>query len=252
MNDHSEKRVWITGAGKGIGRALSKLMVKEGWVVAATSRTKEDLLSLVNECPLDTVIPFPLDVSNHKKTISTVRAIEKTLGQIDLVILNAGTHTPVPATNFSVEQIRNLMEINFMGIVHGLSEVIPKFIKEKRGHIVVVASLAGYRGLPSASAYGASKAAIINMCEALRPELLEHNVRLSLINPGFVETPLTDKNDFEMPFIISAEEAAKRILAGIGSKKFEIAFPKRLVFPMTLLKFLPDSLFFALTKKMLK
>ena len=166
MNDQSEKRVWITGAGKGIGRALSKLMVKEGWVVAATSRTKEDLLSLVNECPLNTVIPFPLDVSNHKKTISTVRAIEKTLGQIDLVILNAGTHTPVPATNFSVEQIRNLMEINFMGIVHGLSEVIPKFIKEKRGHIVVVASLAGYRGLPSASAYGASKAAIINMCEA--------------------------------------------------------------------------------------
>ena len=90
------------------------------------------------------------------------------------------------------------------------------------------------------------------MCEALRPELLEHNVRLSLINPGFVETPLTDKNDFEMPFIISAEEAAKRILMGIGSKKFEIAFPKRLVFPMTLLKFLPDSIFFAITKKMLK
>jgi short-subunit dehydrogenase len=156
------------------------------------------------------------------------------------------------AANFSVEQIRNLMEINFMGIVHGLSEVIPKFIKEKRGHIAVVASLAGYRGLPSASGYGASKAAIINMCEALRPELAEHNVRLTLINPGFVETPLTDKNDFEMPFIISAEEAARRILEGIGSKKFEIAFPKRLVFPMTLLKLLPDSLFFFIAKKMLK
>ena len=167
MNDQSEKRVWITGAGKGIGRALAKLMVQEGWVVAATSRTKEDLLSLVNECPLDKVIAFPLDVSDHKKTISTVRAIEKKLGQIDLVILNAGTHTPVSVANFSVEQVRNLMEINFMGIVHGLSEVIPKFIEEKRGHIAVVASLAGYRGLPSASAYGASKAAIINMCEAL-------------------------------------------------------------------------------------
>ena len=133
MNDYSEKKVWITGAGKGIGRALAKLMVQEGWVVAATSRTKEDLLSLVNECPLDKVIAFPLDVSDHKKTISTVRAIEKKLGQIDLVILNAGTHTPMSAANFSVEQIRNLMEINFMGIVHGLSEVIPKFIKEKRG-----------------------------------------------------------------------------------------------------------------------
>jgi short-subunit dehydrogenase len=187
-----------------------------------------------------------------KKTISTVRAIEKKLGPIDLVILNAGTHTPVSVANFSVEQVRNLMEINFMGIVHGLSEVIPKFIEEKRGHIAVVASLAGYRGLPSASGYGASKAAIINMCEALRPELAEHNVRLTLINPGFVETPLTDKNDFEMPFIISAEEAAKRILVGIGSKKFEIAFPKRLVFPMTLLKLLPDSLFFFIAKKMLK
>jgi short-subunit dehydrogenase len=252
MNDCSEKTVWITGAGKGIGRALAKLMVQEGWVVAATSRTKEDLLSLVNECPLDKVIAFPLDVSNHKKTISTVRAIEKKLGKIDLVILNAGTHTPMSAANFSVEQIRNLMEINFMGIVHGLSEVIPKFIKEKRGHIAVVASLAGYRGLPSASGYGASKAAIINMCEALRPELAEHNVRLTLINPGFVETPLTDKNDFEMPFIISAEKAAKRILAGIGSKKFEIAFPKRLAFPMTLLKLLPDNLFFFIAKKMLK
>jgi short-subunit dehydrogenase len=252
MDNDELKNVWITGAGKGIGRALAKLMVADGWTVAATSRTIEDLSSLINECPSGKVFAFPLDVSDYEETIVTVNTIEKKVGNLDLVILNAGTHSPVSATDFSAASVRNLMEVNFMGTVHGLAEIIPKFIKNKKGHIAVVASLAGYRGLPSASAYGATKAAIINMCEALRPELAEHGVRLTLINPGFVETPLTDKNDFEMPFIITAEEAASRIVSGLKTDKFEISFPKRLVFPMLFLKFLPSRLFFALTKRMLK
>ena len=222
MDDKQSKSVWITGAGKGIGRALAKLMAKHGWTVAASSRTKEDLLSLISECSPGKVIAFPLDVSDHEQTVLTIKAIENEIGELDLVVLNAGT------------------------------EIIPRFTKEKTGQIAVVASLAGYCGLPSASAYGASKAALINMCEALKPELAQHGVRLNLINPGFVETPLTDKNDFKMPFLISADDAANRIFKGLMADKFEIAFPRRLVLPMKLLRLLPERLFFALTKKMLK
>jgi NAD(P)-dependent dehydrogenase (short-subunit alcohol dehydrogenase family) len=252
MGDEQSKCVWITGAGKGIGRALAKLMAKQGWTVAASSRTKEDLLSLISECPPGKVIAFPLDVSDHEQTVLTIKAIENKIGKLDLVVLNAGTHAPISVQNFSVELVRKLMEVNFMGVVNSLSEIIPRFMKQKTGQIAVVASLAGYCGLPSASAYGASKAALINMCEALKPELAEHGVRLNLINPGFVETPLTDKNDFEMPFLISAEDAANRIVKGLMADKFEIAFPRRLVLPMKLLRLLPERLFFALTKRMLK
>ena len=139
-----------------------------------------------------------------------------------------------------------------MGVVNALSEIIPKFVSAGEGHVAIVASLAGYRGLPSASGYGASKAALINMCESLRPELMKYNVRLTLINPGFVETPLTDKNDFEMPFIITAKDAAERIFREIEDCKFEIVFPKRFAFIMKALRLMPYRVFFSITKKLIK
>ena len=118
MDNNKLKNVWITGAGKGIGRALAKLMVADGWTVAATSRTIEDLSSLINECRSGKVFAFPLDVSDYEETIATVHSIEKKMGNLDLVILNAGTHSPVSVTNFSTASVRNLMEVNFMGTVH--------------------------------------------------------------------------------------------------------------------------------------
>ena len=138
-----------------------------------------------------------------------------------------------------------------MGTVHGLGQVIPQFIKRQRGHIVVVSSLAGYRGLPTSSGYGATKAALINMCEALKPELEKFNVTLTLVCPGFVKTPLTDKNTFPMPFIISAELAASIIIKKLNKRSFEIAFPVTLTCAMKIVRVVPNWLLFFLTRNLI-
>jgi|MEHZ01.4.fsa_nt_MEHZ011312269.1_15 NADP-dependent 3-hydroxy acid dehydrogenase YdfG len=249
--DADVKVAWVTGAGKGIGRALAKRLAADGWIVAASARTQADLTSLEAECPSARVQGFPLDVTDLTRTATTVEAIENQMGPLSLVILNAGTHIQMPAEEFSVETFRTLVETNLMGTVNGLAQIIERFIKRKDGHIVVVASLAGYRGLPTSAAYGATKAGIINMCEALKPELEYHGVRLTLINPGFVETPLTAKNEFPMPFLISVEQAVAHIMRGLERGAFEIAFPGRFAWLMKILKILPDRLYFALTRRMI-
>ncbi len=251
-NAAGEKVVWITGAGRGIGRALAKRLSKQGWVVAASARSEEDLSSLAAECAPGRVHAFPLDVTDLPRTEATVEDIESRLGNLDLAILNAGTHIPVTVENFTVAPFRQLVETNLMGPVNGLAQLIPRFVERGGGHIAVVASVAGYRGLPTAAAYGASKAGVINLCEALKPELERHGVRLTLINPGFVETPLTAKNDFPMPFLIPVDKAVDHILRGLERSAFEIAFPGRFAFLMKLLRILPDRLFFAITRRMIR
>ena len=158
---------------------------------------------------------------------------------------------PMAAEDISVETFRHLVETNLMGTVNGLAQIIPRLIERKRGHIAVVASLAGYRGLPTAAAYGATKAGLINMCEALKPELERYGVRLTLINPGFVETPLTDRNEFPMPYLMPVEKAADRIMRGLRRDDFEVTFPWRFATVMKLLRLLPDRLFFLLTRRMI-
>jgi len=248
----SNRVAWVTGAGKGIGRALVKRLAQDGWTVAASARTPEDLASLEAECPPGTVHGIPLDVTDTSATAAVVGSIEAQLGNLEMVILNAGTHMPVSAGDFATDTFRTLMETNLMGTVNGLAEVLPRFMARRGGHVAVVASLAGYRGLPTAAASGASKAGLINMCEALRPELAHAGIKLQLINPGFVDTPLTGKNDFPMPFLISAEAAAERIVAGLKSRTFEIAFPWRFSMLMKTLRLLPDALFFAVTRRMIE
>ena len=251
MTPSNGKVAWITGAGKGIGRALAKRLAQDGWTVAVSARTMQDLNDLAAECPADRIHPFALDVTDLSMTEATIKDIERTLGMPDLVIFNAGTHIPVNVENFAVAPFRRLVETNLMGTVNGLGQVIPHFVRRGHGHIAVVASLAGYRGLPSSAAYGATKAAIINMCEALKPELEGHGVRLTLINPGFVKTPLTDRNDFPMPFLIPVEEAVEHIVRGLSGGRFETAFPRRFAFLMKLLRLLPDRLFFFVTRRMI-
>lgn len=252
MSELASRRAWITGAGKGIGRAVARRLAGDGWTVAASARTEADLTSLREECPAGSILIFPLDVTDLEATERTVAEIETALGGLDLAIFNAGTHAPMPAAEFSLEIVRKLVEVNLMGTANGLAQVVPRFIARRSGHIAVVASVAGYRGLPTASAYGATKAALINMCEALKPDLERHGVRLSLINPGFVETPLTDKNDFPMPFLIPVEQAAESIVKGLGRGGFEIIFPWRMAFLMKLLRLMPDRLYFALARRMLR
>ncbi len=248
---HKGKTAWITGAGKGIGRALAKQLAQEGWTVAVSSRTDQDLKNLRRECPAESIRIFTLDVTDEAATKMVFDSIEEQMGEINLAVFNAGTHIPVTVKAFSIDAIRRTVEVNLMGTVHGLGQVIPKFIKRQTGHIVVISSLAGYRGLPTSSGYGATKAALINMCEALKPELEIFNVSLSLVCPGFVKTPLTDKNTFPMPFIISAELAASIIIKKLNKRPFEIAFPLTMMLAMKIVRILPNKLLFFLTRKLI-
>lgn len=243
---------WITGAGKGMGRAMARRLADDGWTVAASARTESDLAALAAAYPPGRVHTFPLDITDAGQTEAVVTEIEEQLGPLALAVLNAGTHIPVRAETFSVEAVRTLVETNLMGTVNGLAPLMERFIGRGRGHIAVVASLAGYRGLPTAAAYGATKAGLINMCEALKPELERRGVRLTLINPGFVKTPLTDRNPFPMPFLVSADAAAERIVRGLASPAFEIAFPCRLAAVMKALRSLPYWLLFPLTRRMVR
>ncbi|MEK9725854.1 MAG: SDR family NAD(P)-dependent oxidoreductase [Rhodospirillaceae bacterium] len=247
----SPRTAWITGAGKGLGRALALRLARDGWVVAASARTAADLRTLAAEAPEGRVRAFPLDITDPEATAATVAAIEAEIGPIDLALLNAGTHIPVSLSDFSAASFRKLLETNVMGTVHGLDALLPGFTARGAGRIAVVASLVGYRGLPTSAAYGASKAALINMCEALRPELAAAGIILMLINPGFVATPLTDRNEFPMPFLISAEAAAEAIVRGLARDSFEIAFPWRFALIMKILRMLPDRLYFTLTRRMI-
>jgi NAD(P)-dependent dehydrogenase (short-subunit alcohol dehydrogenase family) len=246
--------VWITGAGKGIGRALALLLARRGATVAASARSEADLASLAAEAQAagGRLVAFPLDVTDGPATEATVAAIERRLGAIDQAVLNAGTHMPVTAAEFSAGPFRHLVEVNLLGAVNGLAALIPSMTARKAGRIAVVGSVAGYRGLPGAAAYGATKAALINMGEALRPDLMRHGIVLQVVNPGFVRTPLTDRNDFPMPFLIEADDAARRIAKGLATDRFEIAFPRQFVLLLKLLRCLPYGLYFAATRRLLR
>ena len=197
------------------------------------------------------ILPVVLDIVDPVTTTAAAQRIQREIGPLDLAVLNAGTHRAMSAQKFDAAAVKSLVDVNLMGTVNCLSAILPTFIDRRSGKIAVVASVAGYRGLPTAAAYGATKAPLINMCEALKPELDRFGVGLTLVNPGFVDTPLTRKNKFPMPFIISADEAADIILRGLDKGRFEIVFPWRMAVAMKLLRILPYRAAFWLTERML-
>ncbi|MEC9176795.1 MAG: SDR family NAD(P)-dependent oxidoreductase, partial [Pseudomonadota bacterium] len=213
-----------------------------------SARTAADLDVLVREAQAGAITPFVLDVTDPLATAAVIARVNAEMGPIALAILNAGTHRPTPLAGFLASDLAALIDVNLMGVAHGLAALLAAPTPAR--DIAVVASLAGYRGLPRAAAYGASKAAVINLIEALKPEADQAGIRLRLINPGFVATPLTDLNDFPMPFLISAEAAADYILRGLAGGRFEIAFPYRFAWIMKLLRILPAGLFFRITRGM--
>ncbi|KJS34350.1 MAG: oxidoreductase [Rhodospirillaceae bacterium BRH_c57] len=241
---------WVTGASSGIGRALAVRLAGDGWTVIASARSSEGLNALATEVP--GIVPWPLDVTDHAAVAAAVAGIEAAHGPLDLAVLNAGTHIPMGAADFSAATVRRLLEVNTLGAVNGLDALLPRMRERRAGQIAVVASVAGYRGLPYAAAYAASKAAVIALCESLRPDLERDGVILQVINPGFVDTPLTERNDFPMPDIITAQDAAAAIVRGLSGTRFEIAFPRRFAFGMKVLRSLPYGVFFAITKRMLR
>lgn len=243
--------VWITGASQGIGEAVAIAMAREGMVVAASARNVERLEALANQSTglEGSIIPYPLDVTDQTAVNKTVNSIIENHGGIDQAILNAGTYISAPANGFTSDAVRQQVELNLMGVCHCLEPLIAFMTKRGRGTIAINASLAGYRGLPRAAGYGATKAALINMAESLNSELSDVGIDIKIINPGFVKTPLTSKNRFPMPFLMEVDKAAQVIVKGMKGRSFEIRFPRVFAAILGLLRRLPYPLYFWLIRK---
>jgi short-subunit dehydrogenase len=243
--DLTGKCVWLTGASSGIGEALAYELARRGAKVAITARRGEILEGLVATISAagGKAYSFPGDVLNLEEMKRIVASIEDTVGPIDIAIPNAGTHLFTKPEQFDSAEYLSIMQLNFGGVLHCLEAVIPRMILRGKGYLAPVASLAGYRGLPRAAAYGASKSALIHFLESIRFHLQPKGITISIVNPGFVKTPLTDKNDFYMPFLISPEKAARIICNGIERGKRSIAFPVPFSWIVGLGKFLPAPVY---------
>ena len=248
MND---KVIWITGASTGIGKALAIKFSENGWKVAISARRESLLNEIVSENK--NIFAFPFDVTNKEKCNNTFKLIKNKFNNIDLCVFSTGTWDPKKEKEIDVEQIEHVMKINFFGTLNCIKSVEDYFKKRGQGQISIVSSIAGYRGLPNSTGYGPSKSALNNLTESLYFDFKRHGVRVSLISPGFIKTPMTDKNDFKMPFLKSPEFAAEKIYNGlINSKSFEIDFPKQLTITLKLLKILPIKLYFKIVERMTK
>ena len=246
-----KKVIWITGASSGIGKALAIKFSENDWIVAASARRENllDELKLINE----NIHSFPLDVTEIDKCKLTSKKIIERFGNIDICVFGTGMHDPKSEKKFNLEKIREIMEVNYFGTMNSINSVYEYFSEKQNGQISIISSVAGYRGLPAAGAYCASKAALTSFAESLYFDMQMKNVHVSLISPGFIKTPMTDQNDFPMPMIKSPEFAANEIFKGLTMKKgFEIHFPKAFTYFLKFLQILPSGLYFKLVSKGMK
>ena len=241
------KSIWITGASSGIGKALAIKFANEGWKVAASARRENLLKELSQEN--ENIHPFPLDVTNIDQCKTVFENIVEKFKNIEISIFGTGIHDPKSEKKFNLDKIREIMEVNYFGTMNSINAVYDYYNNKKGGQISIVSSVAGYRGLPAAGAYCASKSALTSFAETLQFEMKRKNVRVSLVSPGFIKTPMTDQNDFPMPMIKSPEFAAKQIYLGLIKKKgFEIHFPKTFTYFLKFLRILPNSIYFKLVE----
>jgi len=240
----ARQTVWITGAGTGIGRELAIQLARTGARVAVSGRQQDRLEALAATHP--GIHPFPLDVTREADCRDVCARIERELGVPDLVIMSAGIWVLMDAVEYSASEAARVMAVNYQGAVNTAAAALPAMRKAARGHLCFMGSVAGYRGIPRASLYCASKAALIAHAEALRTDLAHAGIVVSIVNCGFVRSPMSDVNDFPMPNIIEADDAARRILEGLATRRFEIAFPWPIVLQTKLMRLLPYWLYFAL------
>jgi len=246
----NQKKIWITGASSGIGKALSEKFALEGWKVAISARRKEILDNMANN---ENISSYPLDVTNQDQVNNISSKIIDDFGNLDLCVFSSGTYDPKLEQEVNIRQNKLVMETNFFGVLYCIKSIEKFFKNKKKGHISIVSSVAAYRGLPNSSGYGPSKAALTNLSESLYFDFKKHNVRISLISPGFIKTPLTDKNEFAMPFIKTPEFAAEKIFNGLTKgKAFEIHFPKELTLFLKFLRILPYRMYLFLIDKFIK
>jgi len=243
--------IWIAGASTGIGAALARHYASEGHTVYASARSEEKLQALAsdtNGMP-GSIIALPCDVTNSESVLAAVEKVQEQ-GPIDVAVLNAGYYEPIGLNDLTLEHFMNTYDVNLIGVVRCLLAVLPPMKQQHSGQIAIVSSVSGYTGLPRAAAYGSSKAALINLAESLHSECAREGIDVRLINPGFVKSPLTDKNSFTMPFILEPENAASRIAAGLAGKKFEIHFPKRFTWWLKILRALPYFIYLKLAARL--
>jgi len=246
-----KKIIWITGASSGIGKALAIKFAENGWIVAASAR-RENLLNELKQINQN-IYPFPLDVTEIENCKTVAKKILEQFENIDICVFGTGMHDPKSEKTFNLKKIREIMEVNYFGTMNSINSIYEYFSEKKSGQISIISSVAGYRGLPAAGAYCASKAALTSFAESLNFDMLKKNVRVSLISPGFIKTPMTDQNDFPMPMIKSPEFAANEIYKGLTIKKtFEIHFPKAFTYFLKFLQILPSSMYFKLVAKGMK
>lgn len=237
-------RVWLTGASSGIGEAVVPVLLRRGARVAVSARRADRLEQLAAAWrQLGDVLVLPVDVTSREAVIAAGRRVIDTWNGIDLAIFNAGTHRPASGAGFDSAQFVELTTINYFGVLYGIEAVLPAMLAQGHGHIAGVASVAGYRALPTAAAYGASKAALNFALDALRFDLEPRGIRVTVVNPGFIKTPLTDKNRFHMPFLMPVDRAVEQLVRDLEREKKESHFPAAFTWIVKALRVLPYPIY---------
>ncbi|MEX0369826.1 MAG: SDR family NAD(P)-dependent oxidoreductase [Tateyamaria sp.] len=233
------KRYWLVGAGDGLGRALAHCMSRAGVEVIVSSRGEDKLKKLVDELPGKASYQT-VDIADT----DSVKAAAQAVGEVDGLVLLAGVYWPFSAKDWNAEQATAMADVNFTGFVRVLGEVVPKFVERDAGHIVITSSLTGFRGLPGSIGYTASKAATMSLAECMHADLRDTGVRVQVANPGFIKTQLTDKNDFNMPFIMDPDAAAREMFELMLTDSFKKSFPTLFSLVFRGSQFLPDWLYY--------
>lgn len=246
--DYSNEVVWIIGASSGIGAALARELAGRGATLALSARRAEDLQNLARSLG-DQHRVFPLDVVDADLMLQTSQAIKSVYGRIDRAIFLAAAYMPMTLGALDLPAARKLVDVNIIGALNFIHAAMPVLkAQNRKAQIALCGSVAGYIGLPNGQPYSLTKAAMINLAESLYVECGDQ-IDVKLISPGFVRTPLTDKNDFHMPMMIEPEQAAKEIADGLLSNRFEISFPKKFTLLMRVMRLLPYRLSLYLTRK---
>ncbi len=239
--------VWLVGASTGIGRATAELLHGRGATVIVSARNAQAIEAFAQQHPGS--LALPLDATDREALGAAAKQITERFGRLDLVMYCAGYYKAMRATRFDLGEMLRHQEVNYVGALNMLDAVLPTLLAQKAGHLSLVASVAGYRGLPNSLAYGPTKAALINLAQTLYLDLQPQGLGVSVVNPGFVETPLTSQNEFTMPALLTPAEAAQEIVAGWEAGRFEIHFPKRFTLWLKLLSHLGDALYFKAVRR---
>jgi len=255
VNDWRDRRVWLVGASSGIGAALARELARRGARIAVSARREQTLHAVLDEVgtgpdqrAIDALV-LPLDVTNPAALAAARDAIVAAWGGVDTVIWLAALWVPMRAQDFDLAAARRTIEINQIGALNLLAAVLPVLLDQGQGNLVLTASVAGWGGMPKALAYGQTKAALNHLAETLWLDLHPRGIGVAVVNPGFVDTPATATNTFQMPALISADEAANRILAGISAGQFNIHFPRRFTGMLKFLRLLPIRCWFAVIRR---